>query len=52
MSLSETSSNQETVDHEEEEQSKNEEEFEEAQQLNGHFWASLVKYYESRITPS
>ena len=52
LSLSETSSNQETVDHEEEEQSENEEEFQEPQQLNGHFWDSLVKDSESRNPPS
>ena len=51
LSLSETPSNQETTNNEEEEESGNEEELEEPQQVNGHFWDSLVKYYEGRSPP-
>ena len=52
LSLSEIYSNQETIDHEEEEQSKNEKEFQEPQQLNGNFWDSLVKDSEGRNPPA
>ena len=37
---------------EEEEEIENDEELEEPQQVNGHFWDSLVKYYEGKSPPS
>ena len=45
LSLSEIPSNQEITENEEEEESENDEESEEPQQVNGHFWDSLVKEY-------
>ena len=37
---------------EEEEESENDEELEEPQQVNGHFWDSIVKDYEGKSPPS
>ena len=52
LSLSETHSSQEINENEEEEESKNDEESEEPQQVNGHFWDSLVKEHETKSLPT
>ena len=51
LSLFETPSNQEMAENEEDE-SENNEELEEPQQVNGHFWDSLVKEYENKSPPT
>ena len=50
--MSETPSSQEINENEEEEESKNDEESEEPQQVNGHFWDSLVKEHETKSPPT
>ena len=52
LSLSEAPSSQEINENEEEEETENDEELEEPQQVNVHFWDSLIKKRESKNPPT